>query len=82
MMDIKNGYSKSDVGYVPFLIKLSVQPHEVKHFYMKCTIEDLDYRTSASGHSGMRGMELIPDIPKNPNKKKLSIYWTSGHEGH
>ncbi|MBE5936167.1 MAG: glycogen debranching protein [Lachnospiraceae bacterium] len=46
LMDMKNGYTKSDIGYIPFIVKLNVKPHEVKHFYVKCTIEDIDDRTS------------------------------------
>mgnify|MGYP003292438384 CR=1 FL=1 len=46
LMDIKNGYYKSDIGYTPFDVKLTVQPGEVVHFYMKCTIEDVDYKTA------------------------------------
>ena len=46
LMDIKNGYCQSDIGYTPFDIKLVIKPHENVHFYMKCTIEDVDDKTA------------------------------------
>ena len=42
LMDIKNGYYKSDIGFIPFDVKVELEPYEVTHFYMKCTIEDMD----------------------------------------
>ena len=43
---VKVALNKSDIGYTPFDVKLTLQPGEVVHFYMKCTIEDVDYRTA------------------------------------
>ena len=46
LMDMRNGYCKSDIGYTPFDIKLEINPYENVHFYVKCTIEDVDDKTA------------------------------------
>lgn len=65
LMDIKNGYYKSDIGYVPFDVKLVMQPGEVVHFYMKCTIEDVDNKTAEEiiKENVDRANELIDRMP-------------------
>lgn len=63
-IDNRNGFMGLDNFYTPYEVNIFIKPGEHKKFYIKCTVEDLDFKN---------GFEIVEEYKNRLNKIYKSI---------